>query len=291
MRRGMLATLAAITMCGACTQAPPATATPPANAPAATPATSAAPVGMDAKSQRAVRDALLAQLTPVTLSNCTFTRVGSSNDGGYVMCGNLMSGGKSVYSYGIGGHDAWGCSVSKMLKAPAHQYDCFEPPNLTCPGGRFVPHNECVGAKAETVDNRVFDTITSQIARNGDTGKQLIVKMDVEGAEWRALLETEDAVLERFDQLAMELHGTSEPHYLDVIQKLKKTFHLVHLHFNNWSCTPGFPPFPAGAYQVLFVNKRLGVVGPPPPGQPRARDFDAPDNPSGPDCQLPATAS
>ena len=29
-------------------------------------------------------------------------------------------------------------------------------------------------------------------------------------------------------------------------------------------------PFPACAYQVLFVNKRLGIVGPPPPGRPAA---------------------
>ena len=67
---------------------------------------------------------------------------------------------------------------------------------------------------------------------------------------------TPDEVLDSFDQLAMELHGTSEPHFIDVIQKLKRTFHLVHIHFNNWACTPNFPPFPAGAFEVLFVNKR-----------------------------------
>ena len=133
----------------------------------------------------------------------------------------------------------------------------------------------------------MFDSIPSQITRNGDAAKNLIVKIDVEGAEWRALLETPDAVLDKFDQLAMELHGTSEAHFIDVVQKLKRTFHLVHVHYNNWACTPTLPPFPAAAYQVLFVNKRLGIVGPPPAGQPAARDFDAPDNPDGPECQLP----
>ena len=288
MRRGLVVALAAMTMIGGCAETPPATPGPAAAAPAPAARQTGAP-GMDAQSQRAVRDALLAQLTPVTLSNCTYTRVGSKNDGGYVMCGNLMSGGQAAYSYGIGGHDEWGCSVSKTLKAPTHQYDCFNPPKLSCPGGTFVPHNECVGAKAETVENRVFDTIANQITRNGDAGKALIVKIDVEGAEWRALLETPDDVLERFDQLAMELHGTSEPHFIDVIEKLKRTFHLAHIHFNNWACTPNFPPFPAGAFQVLFVNKRLGTVGPLPAGQQPPRAFDAPDNPAGPDCQLPAS--
>ena len=293
MRRGIVVTLAALTVIGGCTEAPPPAAAPPAAVAAPAPSAQAAspqtPLGMDAQSQRAVRDALLQLLTPVTLSNCEFTRVGSKNDGGYVMCGNLMRQGKSAYSYGIGGHDDWGCSVSRALRVPTHQYDCFEPPKLNCPGGGFVPHDECVGTKAETVDNRVFDTIASQITRNGDAGKQLIVKIDVEGAEWRALLETPDEVLERFDQLAMELHGNSEPHFIDVIQKLKRTFHLVHIHFNNWACTPNFPPFPAGAFEVLFVNKRLGTIGPPPAGQLPARAFDAPDNPAGPDCQLPPT--
>jgi hypothetical protein len=263
-------------------------ATPPEAPKPASPAPARAP-GMEAQSQRAIREALLASLTPVTLSNCTFARIGSRNDGGYVMCANLMSEARAGYSYGIGGHDEWGCSISKTLKAPVHQYDCFEPPNLSCPGGTFVPHNECVWPRTETVEKRVFDTLTNQIARNGDAGKRLIVKIDVEGAEWRSLLETSDAVLDQFDQLAMELHGTNEAHFIDLIQKLKRTFHLVNIHYNNWACTSDLAPFPAGAYQVLFVNKRVGILGPAPAGQPTARDFNAPDNPNGPDCQPPVT--
>jgi hypothetical protein len=33
-------------------------------------------------------------------------------------------------------------------------------------------------------DGRVFDTLQNQIAKNLDAGKRLIVKSDVEGAEW-----------------------------------------------------------------------------------------------------------
>src|SRR5687768_8061522 len=129
MRRGIVVTLAALTMIGGCTETPPPAAAPPAAVAAPAPSAQASPqtpLGLDAQSQRAVRDALLQQLTPVTLSNCEFTRVGSKNDGGYVMCGNLMRQGKSAYSYGIGGHDDWGCSVSRTLRVPTHQYDCFE---------------------------------------------------------------------------------------------------------------------------------------------------------------------
>lgn len=261
----------------------------PSESPGTAGAGAAAAPGLDAQSQRAIREALLASLTPVTLSNCTLARIGSKNDGGYVMCANLMGEAKAGYSYGIGGHDEWGCSISKTLGAPVHQYDCFQPPNVPCPGGTFVPHNECVWPRTETVENRVFDTLANQIARNGDAGKRLIVKIDVEGAEWRSLLEAPDAVLDQFDQLAMELHGTNEAHFIDVIQKLKRLFHLVNIHYNNWACSGDVAPFPANAYQVLFVNKRVGVLGPPPAGQPAASDFNAPDNPGGPDCQTPVT--
>jgi len=111
--------------------------------------------------------------------------------------------------------------------------------------------------------------------------------MDVEGAEWESLLETPDEVLERIEQLPMELHGVNEPRFLKLVQKLKRNFYIVHLHFNNWACAADLAPFPASVYQVLFVNKRIGVVGTPEIGAPTARAFDARDNPKGADCQLP----
>jgi hypothetical protein len=239
----------------------------------------------DQQNQRRVRELLLAELQTVTLQNCVPKRVGSANDGGYVLCDNLIQGVQTVYSYGIGGNDDWGCEMSSRFNVPVHQYDCFNPPNVSCPGGQFVPHNECVGTKAETIEGRTFDSIVSQMERNGDRGKQMIVKIDVEGAEWDALLATPEEVLAQIDQLPMELHGVGEPRFLEAVQKLKRHFYLVHLHFNNWSCAGDIEPFPAHAYQVLFVNKRVGVLGAPPAGVASPSSLDAPDNPRSPDCQ------
>ena len=236
---------------------------------------------------RQQRQALLDELRPVTLANCSFKRFGSANDAGYIMCENFTDV-ETVYSYGIGGNDDWGCEVSRTYKVPMHQYDCFTLPPLTCAGGQFVPHDECVGPKTETVEGRLFDTISHQIDRNGDRGKRMVVKIDIEGAEWAALAATPDAVLQRIDQLAMEFHGVDDARIMDVVRKLKRNFYLVHLHFNNHACDPALQPFPAWAYQVLFVNKRVGVVGTPKPGAAPPQAFDAPDNPHSPDCQLPS---
>jgi hypothetical protein len=237
---------------------------------------------------RQTRVALLAELQPVALKNCTLKRFGGVNDGGYLMCQNLIAGLGSAYSYGIDTEDNWGCQVSREFGVPVHQYDCFTPHRPSCQGGRAVYHNECIGPKKESIESRPFDTLANQISKNGDSGKRLIVKIDVEGAEWNSLLATPDAVLDRIDQLPMELHGVNEARFLEVVRKLKRTFYPVTLHFNNYACAAGLEPMPAYAYQVLFVNKRLAVVDPSSSGRGLANAPYARDNPATPDCQLPS---
>ena len=231
-----------------------------------------------------LRRSIMVELQPVTLKNCTLTRVGSANDGGYLMCDRLPPTVHAAYSYGVGRNDDWGCEISRTYGVPVHQYDCFNPARPACDGGTFVFHNECVGDRAEEDASRVFDTLASQIARNGDRGQQLIVKIDIEGAEWDALLATPDEVLATIPQLAMELHGYSDPKILDVIRRLKRHFHVVNLHYNNWSCTRRAWPMKAWAYQVLFVNKSVGVVDPSMPVPAPPSPLNAPDAPQLPEC-------
>jgi hypothetical protein len=111
------------------------------------------------------------------------------------------------------------------------------------------------------------------------------VKVDIEGAEWDAVLATPDDVLAAIDQLPMELHGIDESGVLAGLLKLKQHFHLVAVHFNNYACTAAAAPLPSSSYQVLLVSKRIGIVGPPPSGSPTPESLMAPDDPSQPDCQ------
>ena len=233
---------------------------------------------------RDVRRALLAELQPVTLKNCTLQRIGSVYDGGYLMCGNLLQNIQSAYSYGIGTDDNWGCEISTRLRVPVHEYDCFSPNQFACPGGQAIFHNECIGAKPETIESRAFDTLGNQITKNGDAGKTLVLKIDVEGAEVPSLMAAPPSVLDRLDQLTMEIHGTDE-RFLALVRKLKRTFHLVHLHFNNQACGERWYPLPAWAYQVTFVNKRIGVLDPAAPKVVLPHPLDNPDFSVGHDCQ------
>jgi len=69
---------------------------------------------------------------------------------------------------------------------------------------------------------------------------RVIIKMDIEGAEWDALLATSDEFFSSISQITMKCHGYNDPKILEVLRKLKRNFYLVNLHFNNWSCTSAF---------------------------------------------------
>jgi hypothetical protein len=238
------------------------------------------------------RNALFEMLRPVALTNCDLQRFGEANDGGYLICGNLLDAVQSGYSYGIGGYDQWGCDISTKLTVPVHQYDCFETTRPACSSGNTVFHEECVGDASEIIEGRTFDTIANQLAKNGDTSGRLVMKIDVEGAEWGSLMAIPDGLLQRIDQLAIEFHwGEDEQYrwvddekYLKVVERLKQFFEVGHLHANNASCVADLAPFTSWAFEVLFVSKRLAVVD-------RARTagglhpLDARNNPGAADCQ------
>ena len=240
---------------------------------------------------RAQRQLLFDMLQPVALANCRLERFGEPNDGGYLMCGNLLAGIESAYSYGIAGYDKWGCDISTALDVPVHQYDCFDPTQPACPDGKTVFHLECVAGRPATIEGRPFDTIERQVAKNGDRAKRLALKIDVEGAEWDSLLSASDEVLQQIDQMAIEFHWVldqsrpvQDERYARVVRRLKEFFEIAHIHFNNASCIAGLDPFPTWAYEVLFVSKRLAVVDASarPVG---LHPLDAPNNPAFEDCQ------
>jgi len=237
---------------------------------------------------RKLREAILAELQPVALKNCTLKRFGSANDGGYLMCENLIEPLDAAYSYGVGRNDDWGCEVSRRYRVPVHQYDCFDPARPTCNGGMFIFHDECVGDRTGYRKSRFFDTLENQIRKNPDVvgSRRVIIKMDIEGAEWDSLLAAPDELFASIPQITMEMHGYNDPKILAVIRKMKRNFYLVNLHFNNWSCTSKAAPLLAWAYQTHWVNKRIGVPDSSVPVPAPMSPLNAPDSPTWPDCQL-----
>jgi hypothetical protein len=238
------------------------------------------------------RQALFDMLQPVALSNCELQRFGERNDGGYLMCANLLGAVESGYSYGINGYDKWGCDISKAAGVPVHQYDCFNTDRPSCWRGKTIFHEECVGPRTETLEGRLFDSVQNQFFRNGDGTKRIVMKIDVEGAEWDTFLAMPDSTFQQIDQLSVEFHWEEDAKlgwahdasYLKAVQRLKQFFEVAHIHFNNASCIPDLAPFPSWAFEVLFVSKRLANVD----ASRKAGGLhpqDARNNASLPDCQ------
>ena len=235
----------------------------------------------------ASRAELFSLLQPVALSNCRLERFGETHDGGYLMCGNLLNDVQAGYSYGIAGYDQWGCDISTKRSVPVHEYDCFDTRHPACSTGHTNFHPECVAGSTRTEDGRPFDTIANQFAKNGDSSKRIVMKIDVEGAEWESFLAVQDETFQQIDQLAVEFHGIRDDKSVAVVRRLKKFFEVAHVHANNASCVGGMQPFPSWAYEVLFVSKRLAVVDPSakPVG---ASPLDARNIPVFRDCQVSA---
>jgi len=234
------------------------------------------------RQDRAVRHALWVELQPVSVAGCDLRRFGEGHDGGYLVCGNWLNAVAAGYSYGINGYDGWGCDVATTTGKAVHQYDCFNTRVPRCDAAT-VFHAECVGPRTETLEGRPYRSLAEHLATNGDSGRRVIVKMDIEGAEWDTLLSAPTEVLTHIDQLVLELHGVSEARFLEAVKRLKEHFHVANLHMNNFSCASGLAPFPAWAYEVLFVNKRLAGAGGP---RPTAfADIDRPNLPTVADCQ------
>ena len=232
-----------------------------------------------------IRQMLFAAIRPVRLANCALERFGSANDGGYLMCANLLGQVQSAYSYGIAGDDNWGCDISRRYHVPVHEYDCFDPRHPSCQGGVLDFHEECVGNAAARIDKRAYDSVASHIARNGDVGKHLVVKMDVENAELDALSATSDEVLNEVEQLVVEFHRIDELQSVRLLEKLKKTFYVAYVHANNYACRWGEPPFTSGANEILFVNKRLAVVDGAGTATATVSPLATPNYPKMPECQ------
>jgi hypothetical protein len=147
---------------------------------------------------------LFEELRPVALANCTLERFGEEFDGGYLMCGNLLDGARAAYSYGISGYDGWGCDTAARLSATTHQYDCFNVQQPTCTKGTTVFHPLCIAGEAKVdQEGRTFQSLEQQLADNDHAESRVVVKMDVEGAEWESLLRTPEAVLQHVDQLVL----------------------------------------------------------------------------------------
>ncbi len=85
-----------------------------------------------------------------------------------------------------------------------------------------------------------FITLDDWVARNEPGDHDLMLQMDIEGAEWLVLATMSDALLARFRVMVIEFHSLTRMFdefggrvIPDILRRLLRTHHVVHSHPNN----------------------------------------------------------
>ncbi len=158
-------------------------------------------------------------------------RVGNEFDGGYIMDSNLSIT-KIAYSIGIDKDVSWDEDMAKR------GYEVFQYDHTIDALPKILPQfhwkKQGIG-ETDTADFRRLDTMLSDNSHKNLSG--MLLKMDVEGAEWASLDAVDIHVLEQFDQIVMEIHDLTDmqqsKRILRVLKKLSEAFYMIHIHGNN----------------------------------------------------------
>lgn len=171
---------------------------------------------------------LIEVLAPMQAEGQEKIRLGGERDGGYVMLDPGQNG--IVYSFGISPNSPWDLEMAKR-GFKVYQYDASlskepdEHPNI------FF-HKYFVADKAKDGPYKTIPQII--LENNHQKENDLILQMDIEGAEWDILNSLPTEYLCKFKQIIIEIHraGLSIYNY-SILERLRKTHTPVHFHYNN----------------------------------------------------------
>lgn len=206
----------------------------------------------------------LKPLRPYDLVGASRIRLGKSFDGGYVML-DRFEGVQAAYSLGINDDVSWDFDMA-MRGIDIYQYD-HTIANLPFEHPRFHWSKKGISHIA----SNDTETLESLIAANGHASyENMILKCDIESAEWLTLCYLPNKVLAQFSQIVIELHHLC---YLSdeafahtarqVALNLTASHHVVNVHGNNFS---GFEimggiPLP-WTLELTLARKDLGEFVP-----------------------------
>lgn len=222
-------------------------------------------------------------LTPK--KNDNLIRLGTENDGGYIVCRDSVL--KTNFLVSMGVNDDWSFDEDFLKLRPEigiHAYDysiskkIFNRKTLKLLKRLFygkskisdVQRNYRITKSYQTFfqgkvihfQERVTDTIQANLDVDVDTifsriaAREVFIKIDIEGGEY-ALIDSLVANSDRITGMAIEFHQTSKlrPEFERAIKKIQEKFELIHLHGNNVGpiAEDGIPD----ALEISFVNKSI----------------------------------
>jgi hypothetical protein len=177
--------------------------------------------------------ALIESLWPIA-PGIPLTRIGPDGDGGYLVPDDL-GGIRHLFSPGVSNESGFEADLAERgFDVFLADYSVEGPAE---PHERFSFDKRFVGC----ITNERFITLDDWHAEKlGTSDAELLLQMDIEGAEYETLLATSAALLRKFRVIVIEFHWLpqlwNEPFFdlaSKAFDKLLATHSVVHIHPNN----------------------------------------------------------
>jgi Methyltransferase FkbM domain len=177
----------------------------------------------------------LSLLTPFDIDRQKI-RIGPKTDGGYIFV-NDISARQTVISYGIGTEYRFDIEMAER----GHDVYMFDHTIENIQAENKKLHFFREGVAGDTDISQNLFSIKDHLHRHQIRGDRLILKMDVDGAEFDALEAGPDDTLDRFEQIVLEVHWLNNlddlafrDRFHRIFRRLNNAFTLFHVHANNW---------------------------------------------------------
>ena len=160
-------------------------------------------------------------------------RLGREHDGGYILLNDFHDG-DIAYSFGICDDVSW----DKDMALRGYDIFMYDHTIDALPEDNPRFHWAKLGIAGGITQDESLKTLDELVKANHHEDRQnMILKMDVEGAEWGFLHNVSSKLLSQFSQMTFEFHGIPN-HYdpelvLSIFRKINQTHQLVHIHANN----------------------------------------------------------
>lgn len=233
-------------------------------------------------------------LKPQNFSRNSLARLGSNNDGGYVIFTDEYVK-QELLSLGVGDNITFDIELGKRM---LHTY-FFDDSVSALPA--LVSNSSFFQKRISTMTSPKHYSLSDCIELIPKTS-EIFLKIDIEGSEWDIFDKVKSKELLRFRQIVGEFHGFHEIYNFDfyqkvmrVLKKLNNTHSLIHLHANNWGQYRIINGVPVpDVLELSFLRKDIfyeNMINKdlPPPFFSNFLDFeslDQPNNPLAPEIRL-----
>ena len=198
----------------------------------------------------------LRNLMPLSIGKeLKLKRYGSNSDGGYLLNDDILKTDICI-SLGVGNDYSFDLDLSSECKEVLMFDHTINDPLITKSNIKF----EKIGiSDVVSKDFTTIDEILKQLPDESD----LILKIDIEGSEWKVLSDLSQTSLLRFRQIIAEFHDlhriADDTLFSDIrsaLKKLNKSHELINIHVNNWSAFQIIEGIPIpDVIEVLYLRR------------------------------------